>query len=381
MTNIETGVDRLVQLIKGKKRITVADAAKQLGVSKIVLQEWADFLQEEKVIDIDYKLTSTWLIEKRMTEEDIKKRGSEFESIKDNFIRKVETSIGGINRETEGLKKIKTEFDRLKKDIGKEVEKVKDEVKELESFENLKRNIDQEIINQQAEFRNSIKDAHKQLLEEEKKYQNIINSIEREKDEVKMEETDIKTLRIKEDQLKSKLNEIKSLMENINKGIDDDNSKIGYTKEHVKELEKAADKIEQTVIKKRESIDPLLKKSKEHEEKINQIQNRLLEKVLEKKATINQAKDEGKEIIDKFNKFFERKAQVDMLLMKIEEDKVGLKTELNNLIKKAKMFDIVASSKSSDKYVKELKIAMEKIDHKKDIFKNEINKLLSLVGH
>jgi cytochrome c556 len=65
--------------------------------------------------------------------------------------------------------------------------------------------------------------------------------------------------------------------------------------------------------------------------------------------------------------------------MKIEEDKVNLKAELSNLIKKAKMFNIATSDKGSDKHMGEIKAAMEKIEKKKDNFKNEVRKLLTIV--
>ena len=54
MGNIQTGVDRLVALIKEKEKISIDEAAKTLGVSKINIQEWADFLEEEGIIEIKY---------------------------------------------------------------------------------------------------------------------------------------------------------------------------------------------------------------------------------------------------------------------------------------------------------------------------------------
>lgn len=379
MGNIETGVDKLVQLIKDRKKITLADAAKVLGVSKTVLQEWADFLQEEKVIDIDYKLTSTWLIEKKLTEEDIKTKKSEFDNLKDNFIRKIESSIESVNHETEGIKQIKDEFEKIKKEVGSELDKVQAEAKQLESYENLKRNIDQEIINQQAEFRNALKRAHTDLLEEDKKYQALINTIKAEEDIIKREETDVKTLQTREDQLKARLTEVSSAIDEVHKKIEDNNTKIDYTKEHIKNIEKATQKIEEVIVQKKKSLEPLLNQSKEHEEKIIESQNKLIKKVMENKSKITQAETESKETIEKFKTFFEKKAQIEMLLMKIEEDKIRLKAELNNLIKKSKMFDIVSSAKNSDKHVKELKIAMDEVEKKKETFKQEIAKLLGLV--
>ncbi len=377
--NIETGVDKLVQLIKETKRITVADAAKKLGVSKTVIQEWADFLQEEKVIDIDYKFTSTWLIEKKMTEEDIKNKKNEFESLKDNFIRKVESSIESVNHETEGLDHIKTEFDKIKKTIGEEYIKVEHEVKELESYENLKRNIDQEIINQQAEFRNSLKQTHSDLLEENKKFQNLIETIKKEEQEIKTEEKEMSELKAREDLIKTKFSEMLVFIDDIHKRIDIGNTKINITKEHVKTLEESANKIEEVLAEKRKMLDPLFDKSREQEEKIVQSQNRLLQKVVENKSKIGKAADEGKKTIDTFKLFFEKKAQVEMLLIKIEEDKIRLKAELGNLIKKAKMYDLVSASKSSEKHILELKLAMDKVEEKKEFFKKEIGMLLGFI--
>jgi hypothetical protein len=379
MINIETGVDKLVGLIKECKKITVADAAKKLGVSKTVLQEWADFLQEEKVIDIDYKFTSTWLIEKKMTEEDIKNKKSEFESLKDNFIRKVETSIESVNHETLGLEKIRSEFDVIKKEISFELEKVQAEVKELESYENLKRNIDQEIINQQAEFRNAIRRAHEDLLLEDKKYQNLVMTIKSEEQEVKNEESAMDFLYKKEEALKKNLSQIALIVEDTHKKIDDSSLKINYAKEHIESLEKSAAKIEELISQKRKALDPLLIKSQEQEENIILGQKKLLQKVMENKSKIGMARDEGKQTIDNFKAFFEKKAQVEMLLIKIEEDKIRLKAELSNLIKKAKMFDIMSASKSSEKNVAELKILMGNVEGKKELFKQEIAKLMDFI--
>lgn len=379
MTNIETGVDRLVQLVKDRKRISIADSAKKLGVSKIVLQEWADFLQEEKIIDIDYKLTTTWLIEKKFTEEDIKDKKSALQNLKDNFIRKVETAIQGIDNDSDGLKKIKGEFEKIKKEVGKELELVQGQVNELESFENLKKNIDHEIITQQVEFKNHMKKIHEDLLEEEKKYQNLVGSIGKEKDFVKHEEEEVKILMGDEDKLNFKLKQIKDIIETTHKKIHDNNEKIEFEKDHIKSLESLTNKLEQTVIKKRKSIDPLLIKSKESEQKIVEIQDKLLEKVLQRKAIISKAATQGKSSIESFKAFFDKKAQIDELLMKIEEDRINLKTELSDLIKKAKMLEIVSNTKETDKNIIELKRAMETVEDKKEYFKNEVNNLLNIV--
>ncbi len=70
---LQTGVDKLVSLIKEKKKISMPQAAKQLGVSQVVVEEWADFLEEEDIISIEYRLATPWLVDKKIKKEEDKK--------------------------------------------------------------------------------------------------------------------------------------------------------------------------------------------------------------------------------------------------------------------------------------------------------------------
>ncbi len=58
---IETGVDKLVKLVEAKKKISTSEAAKLLGASNAVIDVWADFLEEEGIISLEYKLATTYL--------------------------------------------------------------------------------------------------------------------------------------------------------------------------------------------------------------------------------------------------------------------------------------------------------------------------------
>jgi len=87
--NISTAVDSLVELIKEKKRILLEEASKELKIPENIIMEWATFLEEEGILNIDYKFSKTFLVNKK----DIKKEEQEIENIlvlKDVLIRKVE---------------------------------------------------------------------------------------------------------------------------------------------------------------------------------------------------------------------------------------------------------------------------------------------------
>ena len=54
---IKTGVDDLLELLKGVNKISLSDAAVKLGISTSLVQSWVDFLVEEEIIGIEYKFT------------------------------------------------------------------------------------------------------------------------------------------------------------------------------------------------------------------------------------------------------------------------------------------------------------------------------------
>ena len=63
---ITTGVDRLLEYLKGKDLVELKQAARDLGVPVVTLQSWTDFLVEENIVGVEYKFTSPfiYLIEK-----------------------------------------------------------------------------------------------------------------------------------------------------------------------------------------------------------------------------------------------------------------------------------------------------------------------------
>ena len=58
---IRTGVDELLDMLKGSPKIPLVDAAKKLKVSVDVVQAWVDFLVEERILGIEYKFTTPYI--------------------------------------------------------------------------------------------------------------------------------------------------------------------------------------------------------------------------------------------------------------------------------------------------------------------------------
>lgn len=63
MEYLETGVDRLLRIVKEKKKISVKDAAAYLNVKNELLREWIDFLEDEGLIVVEYTFSTEFLID------------------------------------------------------------------------------------------------------------------------------------------------------------------------------------------------------------------------------------------------------------------------------------------------------------------------------
>ena len=63
--NITTAVDSLVKLVNQKGRISLEDASKELGMPTNIINEWAVFLDQERIIHVEYKFTTPYLISKK----------------------------------------------------------------------------------------------------------------------------------------------------------------------------------------------------------------------------------------------------------------------------------------------------------------------------
>jgi len=59
---ISTGVDNLLRLVYARGRVSLAEAAKELGIPSASLEEWSRVLEEEGIIRLEYQLTTIFLV-------------------------------------------------------------------------------------------------------------------------------------------------------------------------------------------------------------------------------------------------------------------------------------------------------------------------------
>jgi len=375
---IQTGVDKLVVLVRKNKRISIADAAKHLGVSTVVVEEWADFLEEEGIISVEYKFTTPYLVERRLTREEVVGKEKEFGGKKEAFVRRAEVTLALLDKESTAFQKIKEQFEDIKKNLGSEIKKVQGDLKELEKFENLKNNVDVEIIEQQKQFKERIEQIDNQIGKEEKKYSELIKEIDLEEKKLDSEKMEALSIREQENVLRQRLEDFKKLIEKLSNTIESEDKIVIDSQEHISRLKDLADNVKESVERKRQDIHNLFDESKKQEVKIIEMQNSILMKATEKKKNIDQRIEEGRGATKRFREFFEKKSKVEKMLAKISQERTELENELIQLIHKAKAFSIVSKSSVSG-HISELKKKFKNVEKKKGDFEKGVRNLVSLL--
>ena len=58
---VKTGADRLLDLVRNSKEVALSQAAKKLGVSAQTVEAWANFLEEDGLVMVKYRLTTPYI--------------------------------------------------------------------------------------------------------------------------------------------------------------------------------------------------------------------------------------------------------------------------------------------------------------------------------
>lgn len=370
---IETGVDKLVNLVKQRGRVSVKDAAAELGVSTTVIQEWVDFLEDEGIVGVEYSLTTPYLVEKKLTKKEVEAKAKEFAGKKDVFVRKAEVSLSFIEKQGEELKKVKSEFDRLKQEVGLELGTVREDLKELEKYQQLKQELQKQVEDQKGDAKLKIEELTKQVLREQRRYQLLISEVEKERVELSKERTEAKSIEESEKLLNKKLLELKGMVSTIEKKVADEDTSIKNSEIHIEKLNMLINQIKQHVEEEKASIEPLIEKSREQEQKILELQDRIVKKITQKQKNVASVR----EIADKVKNFFEKKMAVVNLVEKVNRDRDELEKTLVELIKKAKSFQLSAKGSDVGKNMVEMEKKFDEVDKKRAQFESEMKELSS----
>ncbi|MCK5024964.1 MAG: hypothetical protein KAS15_00120, partial [Nanoarchaeota archaeon] len=222
----------------------------------------------------------------------------------------------------------------------------------------------------------SLKEYDLKVNIEQKKYAEIIGSIDKEERRLVEEEKDALALEDQEKQLFTKLDSIKDVIKDIESKIKGKEDKAKKFREEIAGLKEFADKIRNDVESKKKDLLPVVEESRRKAKDIEKMQDLIFEKISKQKRNLK----DTQEVTDRFNKFFDQNLKVESLLTKINKDRDELEKKLKEVINKAQAFRITAKDKDVGKHVIELEKMFGEVEKKTSFFEEELRKLKSLFG-
>jgi chromosome segregation ATPase len=374
---IETGVDKLVKLVNEKKKISIEEAAKELSVPKVVVEDWASFLEVKGIIDLNYKFTTPYIVKKGVTKKDIEKKAKEFKEHKEGFSRKVGATLSVIENETAGLKDLKKSFETLASEVEEKVKFVKKDLDKLNEYENLKRKADNQIKDEQRKCNDRIADLNKRVSDKQRFYKVLSEKISGEELKLGEEEDKFQKMKVQEDNMISKIEDIKKSLPIIEEMMKSEEKKVSEEKAKVVSLRKEADNLKKDIQSSTKYMQDVVKKSEESSRVIQEIQIKILEKM--KKEAETSTGTETKKVAEKFEEFFSKKVKIDILMDKINSDIEKLQTELVKLVDEATIIEMSMEAGTAKEHIQELENKFRDIIKKKKVFEQEIVKLYDII--
>lgn len=379
---IETGVDKLVKLVSQSKKVSVKDAAKELGVSTSSIEEWADFLEEEGIIDIESQFATVYLIEKKISKKDIAEKVKAVRDEKEQFMRRVESSMNAIERDSEEIKLIDSEFRKIKNLLETNFSKLGKKLESLEDFRKSHHDIESKKKELEDTYESKVKTVEDQLKKEHKEYEDVIKSIEDELAKIKAEREKMESLKVSEKDLHAKVHQINSTIEQVKKEIDKENEQLAADEQRLKKFEEVAKKIKENVLASSKELDDVTKQVKDARKELVKMEDDFLKDIesLEKGdlKKIGPYK-ETQEVMERFKRFFAQTKEIDSLIQKAEKEEAAVREHFQNLAKKVTAFSVVASVPDVKSQMSALHAELSEIESKKSALAAQLKKLRGVV--
>ncbi len=376
---ITTGVDKLVELVAAKKRISIDDAAKKLSVPKVLIEEWADFLEEREVIGIEYKFATPYLVYKEMSQQDTQTRVKKFSQRKEGFERRVEIATQTIDKEAAGLSELKTEFNRLSKELEKKVGHAKEELRLLSRYDEMKKAVDSQILAQEKLFEEKRAAMEKQVELNKRAISRYLAQVAEKQTELDHEQEVAAMLKKSEEALERRLQTILAQAKQFETKFEHDQLLVDGTIKKIQQLKQLSEQAKKDITTQKKNMDPLLQESKKYETELKRLKKQFLDKI--SATDIKQSALNAKEITQlraEFEQFFNKKTNAEKIIGELTAELTDMKKDLKDLTEEAALVKLSTKTKKVEDYVKDFEKKFDKLEAKRNKFKTDMGKLASI---
>ncbi|MEM4215755.1 MAG: hypothetical protein QXD51_01585 [Candidatus Anstonellales archaeon] len=129
---ISTAIDKFIRLIKEKGKIELGLASRILNVPTATIEEWAHILDDEGIIDIEYKLSKVYAVWVVPSEEEIAREKGEFEEHRKEVVAEFEKTKERVEKEKAEIESIYSLLEQYDEKISKRVAGIESTLRALE---------------------------------------------------------------------------------------------------------------------------------------------------------------------------------------------------------------------------------------------------------
>ncbi|MFT4309907.1 MAG: hypothetical protein ACMXYL_05475 [Candidatus Woesearchaeota archaeon] len=372
---ITTGVDNLVSLIMDKKRISVAEASKQLGVARELIEEWADFLEERGVIKLEYKFTTPYLIYKEQESKGTAKSHKHFVTRKESFTRQIDSTLQLIEGHAKGLTKVRDEFDKINAELEVKVKSIRTELQELERFDALKRDLGNELAAQYEEFKRRVNTIESRMRKSEETYEEMIKSLEEENEDLDERNKHLDALKHAESAMMANLQKVKAEITKIESDRKKETAKIGDEQQRISVLKLKSKRLAAELKKHRQEIRPVMEGFHKARESSVRAKENLMKKFEDHLKSVELQESKVEKIKGNFEQYLKRKIDIDIIMDKLSSEIEKLHGEFRFLKQESRLLALTGKKMDTDKEMAKLEKRLKDAMERKKGFEKHVEKL------
>ena len=206
---ISTGVDGFIRLVRESGRIDITDAAVRLGMSRQVLEEWAQVLEEQGLIRIEYQLTKVYLIWVAATKEEVEAKREAITDKRSATLRQAESQLEEILKIGQQLDEMEDEFTQISEAFEVRMGGIKSRIDALQDIKRQREELRYGIEALQGDYAAKLKTIKDQVFTRDKEISEALRKEEALISKTKQMELRLAEFRTTRDELSSLLGEAK----------------------------------------------------------------------------------------------------------------------------------------------------------------------------
>jgi len=378
---VQTGVDRLLELLKSETTLSLKNTALMLGVSVSGVLKWAKMLEEEDLLRIRYKFSTAYL-ELKDSEGSASQQKKELQKEKDILDEKLESTLNFLMTLETQVSTLKRMFGDVGDHFNNNVGKLQQNLKQLSKFQAQKEETDKKILASKNRFSELLQQADKRLGSQKSAvkqwYELLYSQIIRSGELMKLEQSELRVLEANEKLLEKRLADIRALLDNsVLEKMAGSDAEAGKLKKTLLQIEKRYLQMRNELSAEKAALDKLIAENEKTVTRVENEQKSMIDKIRSSAKDFEITVEELKAAPKKLKMFFDKKSVVEEILNRVHYNETRFKKKLDELMQRSAQLGKETSLEKFKRELSELKADIEDLGLRRSEFAGELQELVA----